>query len=479
MLRRCFLLLWLAYVLTTLSIYGQRRDIHILSANDMHATIQAFPKLAAIADSLREIDPELLVFSAGDNRTGNPINDKHEISGYPMVALMNQVGFNGSALGNHEFDMCSLARLTDLSTFRYICANMTAEPETGIHAVPCQVFDVKGLKVGVVGAIQLSPEGIPSTHPSNLKGLHFQPASEVLPQYEWMRRECDVVILLSHLGYEDDCAMADAFPWLDLIIGGHTHTQLKDDEIRNGVLITQNKNKLSRVTHITLTVDDGRVVSKHAEYINVKSFPRKNKIVEEMVRFFSNNPAFRRVIARAETPFEVREELGCMLCDALMDICHADVAVHNPGGVRIDSLSSRDITIHDVLEMDPFNNQAVILELTGNEMVQMMLSYCHHNLSSFPYVGGMRCLLKTDKKNPRLVRSVKLLTPEGKKMDMKRKYRVATNNYVPATSKIPDGSSHDLGMLTTDIIIQYLKKQQTVNYQGVRRLEVKSKKSKK
>ena len=129
--------------------------------------------------------------------------------------------------------------------------------------------------------------------------------------------------------------------------------------------------------------------------------------------------------------------------------------------------------------MDPFNNQAVILELTGNELVQMMLSYCHHNLSSFPYVGGMRCLLKTDKKNPRLVKSVKLLTPEGKKMDMKRKYRVATNNYVPATSKIPDGSSHDLGMLTTDIIVQYLEKQQTVNYQGVRRLEVKSKKSKK
>ena len=71
-----------------------------------------------------------------------------------------------------------------------------------------------------------------------------------------------------------------------------------------------------------------------------------------------------------------------MLCDALMDICHADVAVHNPGGVRIDSLSSRDITIHDVLEMDPFNNQAVILELTGNEMVQMMLSLTSHQTSS-------------------------------------------------------------------------------------------------
>ena len=471
-MKRCFSLLWLAFVLTTFSTYGQRRDIHILSANDMHAAIWSFPQMAAIADSLREIDPELLIFSAGDNRTGDPINDKYEISGYPMVALMNQVGFNASAVGNHELDVQSLARLTDLSNFRYLCANMTAGPETGIHTVPCQVFDVKGMKVGVVGAIQLTPQGIPSTHPGNVEGLHFQPASEVLASYEWMRRECDAVILLSHLGYEDDCVIADAFPWFDLIIGGHTHTQLKSEEMRNGVLITQNKNKLRRVTHITLTVDSGRVVSKHSEYINVKNYPRKNKIVEEMVRFFSNNPAFQHVVARAKTPFEVREELGCMVCDALMDYCHAEVAIQNPGGVRIDSLPARDITVRDVLEIDPFNNHAMILELTGSEMVQMMLSYCNHNLSSFPYVGGMRCLLKLDKKNPRLVKSVKLLTPDGKKMDMKRKYRVATNSYVPATSKVPAGSSQLLNILTTDIIMQYLEKQQTVDYLGVRRLEI-------
>ena len=79
-------------------VAAQRREVHILSVNDMHATIDVFPQLAALIDSLRTADPSLLVFSAGDNRTGNPLNDKYEIPAYPMVALMNQGGFNASTL---------------------------------------------------------------------------------------------------------------------------------------------------------------------------------------------------------------------------------------------------------------------------------------------------------------------------------------------------------------------------------------------
>ena len=471
--KRTLLLLGLAFMLSA-SISGQKREINILSANDMHATIGAFPQVAAIADSLRAIDPELLVFSAGDNRTGEPLNDKYEIPAYPMVALMNQVGFNASALGNHEFDVHSLARLTGLANFRYLCCNMTAAPESGIRTLPYQVFDVKGLRVAVIGTIQLSPQGIPSTHPDNLDGLHFKPAKEVVGQYEWLRREADVVILLSHQGYEEDREMADAFPWVDLIIGGHTHTQLKGGEMQNGVLITQNKNKLPRVTHITITLDGDSIVEKRSEYIDVKAFSQKNKLVQEMVRFFCDNPQFKRVLAQVEKPFEAREELGCMMCDAYLDGCNAEIAVENPGGVRVEGHPVGDFTVHDVLEMDPFDNHAVVLDLTGYELAHMLLTYCHYRLNSFPFVGGMRCVINVEKDSPRKIKSVQLLTPEGKKMDMKRRYRVATNSYVPATSEVPQGAAHMMNVMTTDIIMQFLEKKGTVNYQGVRRLEVRN-----
>ena len=460
---------WLALMLAII-VNAEKREIHILAVNDMHAQIEVFPQLAALADSLRTIDPSLLIFSAGDNRTGNPINDKYILPAYPMVALMNQVGFNGSTLGNHEFDVHSLKRLIGLSNFRYICANAFPSDSSGIKLVPTQVFDVEGLKVGVIGCIQLSPAGIPSTHPDNLEGISFKPAEEIIPQYESLSKECDVTILLSHLGYPDDIKMAEKFPWLDLIIGGHTHTQLKGDEVKNGVLITQNRNKLHRVTYITLTVEDGKVVDKKAEYIDVRKFPKTVKVVEEMIRFYNDNPTLRRVLAVADTPFETREELGCLMCDAFMAETGSEIAIENPGGVRIDALPQGDITVRNVLEMDPFDNHAVILKLTGDEIARMMLTYCHNTLHSFPYVGGMQCEITLEKDFPEKIQSIKLLTLEGKKLNMKKKYKVVTNSYIPATSEIPEGSAHMLNLETSDIIMQYLEKKGQVSYQGVKRL---------
>jgi 2',3'-cyclic-nucleotide 2'-phosphodiesterase (5'-nucleotidase family) len=439
----------------------------------MHAQIEVFPQLAALADSLRTIAPSLLILSAGDNRTGNPINDKYILQAYPMVALMNQVGFNGSALGNHEFDALSLRRLIGLSNFRYICANAFPSDSSGLKIVPCQVFDVEGLKVGVIGCIQLNPKGIPSTHPDNLKGISFKPAEEVIPQYEYLSKECDATILLSHLGYPDDIKMAEQFPWLDLIIGGHTHTQLNGNEVKNGVLITQNRNKLHRVTYITLTVEDGKVVDKKAEYIDVRKYPKTVKVVEEMARFYNDNPTLRRILAIADTPFEAREELGCMMCDAFMEETGAEIGIVNPGGVRIESHPQGDITVRDVLEMDPFDNHAVVLELTGNEIAHMMLTYCHNTLYSLPYVGGITCEITLEEQFPEKIKSIKLLTLDGKKLNMKKKYKVVTNNYIPATSEIPEGSDHILNLETSDIIMQFLEKKKVVSYQGVSRLKIK------
>ena len=266
--------------------------------------------------------------------------------------------------------------------------------------------------------------------------------------------------------------MAKIFPWFDLIIGGHTHTQLKGDEVVNGVLITQNKNKFNRVTYTTITLEDGKIIDRKAEYIDIKKYAKKNPLVEAMVNHFSDDPKFKRVLATAETPFEAREELGCMMCDAFMSETGADIAVENPGGVRLDSHPAGDITVRDVLEMDPFNNNAVILNLTGEEILRMLTSYCNNILVSFPYVGGMKCELTLDKVNPSRIKSVQLLTPNGKKLDMKRKYRVATNNYITATSKIPEGAATTLNVQTTDLIMQYLEKQKWIDYQGMRRLEI-------
>ena len=458
----------------SLMIFAVPREIHILSTNDMHANIQAFPQLGSIADSLRSLYPSLLVFSAGDNRTGEPLNDIYEIPAYPMVALMNQVGFNASALGNHEFDSggAGLGRLTSLADFTHLCANIHPDPSLGIHTRPCQTFDVDGMSVGVVGIVQINSTGIPDSHPDKCRGITFSPVEETVQQYRWLRDKCDVVILLSHIGYDDDVKISKQLPWVDVIIGGHSHTQLEGGEMHNGVLITQNTSRLERVTHITITVDDGKVVSKKAENIVVANATGKNPACEALVNFFNNNPALGRELCRLEQPLSTYEELGCLMCDGLREPTGADVAMVNRGGVRYDTHAAGLFTVSDVLQLDPFGNDAVEMNITGEELRQMMISCNSNDKYGMPCVSGVNVEYTLDKKDTTKVKDVKLFTPEGKKFDIKKTYRVVTNSYTAVICDAPrKDQGRSLNTQTAELIIKYLDNKGTVNYKGACRVK--------
>ena len=458
------------------SAYGQKQEVHILAVNDMHATIEAFPKLAAIADSLRKLYPSLLVLSAGDNRTGNPLNDIYEVSSYPMVSLMNQVGFNATAVGNHEFDVKSLAPLMGYSNFSYICANMFPSPETGLNIVPTKVLDVNGIKVGIIGVIQVNSMGRPDTHPENVEGIRFTQPENVVGQYQALSKNWDVKILLSHIGYQEDLEMAERFPWFDLIIGGHSHTQLTAEEpLHNGVLITQNKNRLPMVTHISLTLEKGKVTQKKAEYIEVKKFPNENKLVAAMVDHFSDDPFFKRVVAQAEAPFKIKDQMTYMLCDALLTEGQGDICIMNNGGTRIDSLSAGDITVHDILAMDPFYNEAVTALVTGEDIVHIITTYSRGSLYHLPRVAGILCEAVVDKDDPNKdrLKSIKLKTLDGQDFDIYKTYRLVTSSYMATVCKqYFNSSTHSLNMLTSDMLTQFLEKKGIVNYAEVNRLKV-------
>ena len=468
-------LLGLALFIVT-NVFGQKQEVHILSVNDIHANIEAFPKFAAIADSLRTLYPSLLVFSAGDNRTGNPVNDMYEISSYPMVALMNQVGFNATAIGNHEFDVKSLSPLMGLSNFSYICANMFPSPEAGLHIVPSQMFDVDGIKVGVIGVVQVNQMGRPDTHPENVEGILFSQPENVIEQYHSFSDQCDATILLSHVGYQGDIEMAEHFPWLDLIIGGHTHTQLTAEEpLHNGVLITQNKNRLPMCTHITLTVDKGKVINKKAEYIDVKKYPHQNKLVATIVDLFDDDPFFKRVVAHAEAPFKIKDQMTYMLCDALLTEGEGDICIMNNGGTRIDSLSAGDITVHDILAMDPFYNEAVKATLKGEDILHIITAYSRGSLYHLPRVAGIQCEVVVDKEDPNKdrLKSIQLKTLDGQDFDINKTYKLVTSSYMATVCKqYFNDTTHSLNVLTSDLLTQFLEKKGIVNYEGVNRLKV-------
>ncbi len=464
-----FFLSFIGVLLFSFSSISNAETVRILSTNDMHSALDKMPQLAAIVDSLRAIDPGLLVFSAGDNRTGNPYNDRYEPVSYPMIEMMNIIGFNASALGNHEYDsnIEGLAKVTALSNFRYLAANIKCPPETGIHVIPYQVFDVKGIKVGVVGITQVGTLGIPDTHPDNVKGLTFEQPSDVIPNYKWLTNQCDVNILLTHVGYEEDIELARQFPYYDVILGSHTHTQLEGGELHHGVLITQNGYQLPRVTLTTLEVENGKVVSKKAENIFINKDSRRAEAVQVLLDHFNKNPEMERVVGEATTAFTTYDALGVMMCDAWAAECECDIALENYGGVRYDFFPAGPIKVKDILNLDPFMNSAVVMTLTGKELSDMLIACFKADRNRFPITSGCTAVVTYTDATKSAIKKLELFSPDGKKLDMKKKYRVMANNYV---ASIADSPRQDQGVrsscTTSDLIIDYLEDVEKVDYQG-------------
>lgn len=142
--------------LALLSVCGvaHGETIRILSTNDMHSAIEKMPQLAAIVDSLRSIDPFLLVLSGGDNRTGNPYNDLYQPVSYPMVSMMNLIGFDASALGNHEYDskVEGLAQVITLSISHTLPPTSVARLRREFKCFPINSLTLRGLKLAYLAS---------------------------------------------------------------------------------------------------------------------------------------------------------------------------------------------------------------------------------------------------------------------------------------------------------------------------------------
>ena len=438
-------------------------EIAILSVNDMHSNIDLFPKFAALVDSLKVVYPDLLVFSAGDNRTGNPVNDQYDPVNYPMIELMNRTGFDLSTVGNHEWDgdIVNLQHDIERANFPFLCANVFIPNTMSLNIKPFVTFEHQGVKMAVVGMIEIRRDGIPGTHPDKLKGLSFKRADEVLPEYKYLRDQNDVVILLSHCGLEDDMELAQANPWLDAIIGGHTHTLIEKPSETNGVLITQSGSHLKYATLVKLKVKDHKVIGKEAVVLDVNKVGKENAAIKALVNEFNDSPTWKEPIATALTKFETSQEIGCMMTDAIREVSGADFAFQNTGGVRVNHLKKGPITVKDVYSIDPFNNEVVVYQMTGEQVKKFILNSYRKNGGYPSYVSGMTYSVNDDGRNV-------WVNMEGGSFSTAKTYKVAFNSFMASTviiESVDEGNS--TFMTSEEMMIEFLKRHKTVDYQGV------------
>ncbi|AVM52487.1 5'-nucleotidase [Bacteroides zoogleoformans] len=201
-------------------------------AADEYAGMGGVVRRAEIVKQYRGKHPEMLLLDCGDISQGTPYYNLFQ--GELEVKMMNLMGYDAMAIGNHEFDfgLDNMARLFRLARFPIVCSNyeMTGTVLEGL-VKPYITLEREGLKIGI---FSLAPKLEGLVQADKREGVTYKDPITVAQKMSDLLRGkegCDVVICLSHLGLHrlassdiDDEQLVAKTYGIDIILGGHTHS---------------------------------------------------------------------------------------------------------------------------------------------------------------------------------------------------------------------------------------------------------------
>ncbi|MEZ4516577.1 MAG: metallophosphoesterase [Chloroflexota bacterium] len=265
----------------------------ILHLNDLHGHIARLtpygtqPILSRIAwyrRQLRASDPGVLMLSAGDDTVGSAFDsllwpDNEDNTVHAAYRSYRALGLDAAAVGNHDLDhgTQTLARAAACDAqFPLLSANLVA-PELSQVVYPAAVFIRRGIRIGVIGLTT------PARQSARTDFIRIAPPEPVLNRLVPALREiCDVIIVLSHLGFSTDSnpaetgsvgdvELAQSVPAgsIDLIIGGHSHHVLNEEcleaaNVVNGIPIVQAGANGRFLGHVTIMLESSADGSKNS-----------------------------------------------------------------------------------------------------------------------------------------------------------------------------------------------------------------------
>lgn len=228
----------------SVSAFAQKKIV-ILHTNDTHSRIEPLPETDKYApnkggvvrranyiESVRAENKNVLLFDAGDFVQGTPYYNV--FGGEVETKAMNMLKYDAATLGNHEFDygLEGLKDILDWAQFPIISSNYDfSETILKDRFDPYLIIVKDGVKIGVIG-LNVKPQGLIAT--ANYTNMVFMDPLETGNELATKLKnedKCDVVICLSHLGYTADKRLAENSRNIDIIIGGHSHTYMKDPDI--------------------------------------------------------------------------------------------------------------------------------------------------------------------------------------------------------------------------------------------------------
>ena len=509
------LLLALAMVFTLVACGEKKPDpgkdatatepVVILHTNDVHGAVSNYAKVAALASQYESEGAYVLILDAGDFSQGDTAVSVSE--GATAVELMNMVGYDAVALGNHEFDYGfeALKKNMENAQFPVLAANVKYNGELAFD--DAAVFTTPGgTKIGVFGLD--TPETATKAHPGKIQGVTFAGGEELYAiaqeMVDMLKNEgCNYIICLGHLGIDDETAatanrsidLLEKVTGIDVFIDGHSHSTEEEivektnaDRKVGDTVVTSTGTKIENIGVVTIkdsTITTETVLAEEVEApADSEITARANAIIAEIEADYGTVFAKTEITLNGEkAPGNRTEEtnLGDLITDALVWGAGqqgetVDAAITNGGGIRA-TIEAGDITKKDINTVLPFGNTLSIIKITGAELLEVLeaSTFCTPEaIGGFPQVSGIEFTLDTTKAYdqgeeypgttyfaPKTINRVTISTVGGKTFDPAATYTIATNDFMASGGDtyycfVNATANYDLGLPMDEVVMDYV-----------------------
>jgi 5'-nucleotidase / UDP-sugar diphosphatase len=479
-----FTTLFLASMLVPGAFAQKPLTITILHTNDLHAHLEptlvkgkslgGYARHATIIKDARKQEKNTLLLNAGDCFQGTLYFNMYE--GLADVSIMNVLGYTAMCVGNHEFDKGpkTLIEFAKRANFPVLAANLDAtnEPELARLIKPSAIVEIETQKIGIVGLVTESTPGISS--PGETLKFNDPVTSAQKAIDELTKQGINKIILVNHIGYDEDKVLAAKLRGVDVIVGGHSHTPLGTPAMdgwkpSGGPYPTFVKNADGQPAYVVQAWEWGKVFGKFKVTFDAKGVINKvneatpiivDNTIPEDITVASIVDAFRKPIeamanervGESATAITNRTQIGMIMADSFLASTEkfgAVAAFMNPGGVRA-NLEAGPIKFGAASSIAPFRNSLFVVTLTGAEIVQTITE-----LKSIIPSRGVRFTLQGGG-----VRDVMIA---NQPIDLAKSYKVAVLSFMAGGG---DGlltlknatTKFDTGVFDIDAFVDYLKK---------------------
>lgn len=428
-----------------------------------------------------------VLLDAGDQFQGSLLFTQYK--GAMSAEFMTLLDYDAMAIGNHEFDLgpADLAAFVDGVGLPVLSANIdvSREPALAGKVAKSTVLEVGGERVGVVGLTTTDTPEIASPGPNVI----FTPYDAAQAEIDVLTEQgINKIILLSHVGYDEDLRLAAELTGVDVIVGGHSHTLLSDTEegaagpyptMVGAVPVVTARAYGKYLGELVLTFDDaGAVTAADGEPIlldaSVAEDPSALARVAELAQPLDE--LRNRVVAEAAQTIgadrdacRMQEcEMGNLVADAML--AHvADqgvtIAVQNGGGLRA-AIDQGPITMGEVYTVLPFQNTLATFEIAGQGLIDALengVSQVEEGAGRFPQVAGLKFAYDADLPAGSRVSDVEVLLggDAWAPIDPAGTYLVVTNNYMRNGGDgyeafVGAANAYDFGPDLAEVVAEYL-----------------------